>query len=440
MPVIGHMNMIWEDPTGALLRGMRTHGDRVRYRYGHLDFLLLSDPEDIRHVLVTNAGAYVKSPSYDGLRNVLGRGLLTNEGASWRRQRKLAQPVFRPTGLDAFVPPMAQVTAERVAGWRSGRTLDMHQEMTRITFRIVGLTLLSADLDGEARAFGEALDRLLQYANGHAESLIKLPTWVPTVANFGFHRDRRIVDAVIQRVVQERRDARAKGEAVPADLLSMLMAATDDAGHGMDDQQLRDELVTLVTAGHETTANALAFTLFHLARHPHIERDVLAEVDAVLGDDDPTLASVAALEVLDRVVKESMRLHPPAWIFERQATQEDTIAGYRVPAGTMIGISPYVLHRHAAHWSIPDAFDPDRWLPSNAEGRHRYAYLPFGAGPRVCIGGAFAMLEAKVVLAQILRRYRVELTPGFKLSLNPGITLRPEHGIPMRLRARDSQR
>ncbi|HJL00965.1 MAG TPA: cytochrome P450 [Polyangiaceae bacterium LLY-WYZ-15_(1-7)] len=432
-PLVGHLFDAWEDGPRFMLRGLLEHGDHVCFRFAHYDYRLIGDPEDVRHVLVRHHENYVKSRNYAGLRLTLGEGLVTSEGAHWKRQRKLAQPVFTPRRLTGFVDTMAACTDALLEDWeRRGRgaplALDVHREMMRLTFRIVGLTLMGVDLEGEAQTFAGALEEALHFANDYVENPLSLPPWVPTARNRRFRAAMATLDGTVGRLVRARRE-----EGGEEDLLGMLVAATD-GGERMTDAQLRDEVLTMVVAGHETTANALSWTWALLSQHPAVARRVEAEARSVLGDGPPTAADLDRLEYTERVIREALRLHPPVWIIERDALAEDSLGGYRVPAGATVAISPYALHRHPRWWANPEGFDPDRFLPERVAERPRYVYLPFGAGPRVCIGAGFALMEAKLILAMIARRHRLELEPGHPLEADPGITLRPRHGVRVRVR------
>jgi cytochrome P450 len=269
----------------------------------------------------------------------------------------------------------------------------------------------------------------MHWANDYAEALVRVPPFVPTPANLRFKRAMKTIDDVVYRLIRERRAAENKGD----DLLGMLMESTDD-GTAMDDQQLRDEVITMVLAGHETTANLLSWTFRLLSQHPDVARRAREEALRVLGDREPALSDVKSLEYTRRVLDEALRLYPPAWMFERQAIEDDVLGGYPIAKGSIVGFCPYVMHRHPAHWENPEGFDPDRFSPERSQKRPRYAYLPFGGGPRTCIGNHFAMMEAQIILAMVLREHRIELDPSHPVVLDPVITLRPKHGIHVRRR------
>ncbi len=437
LPFFGSIFPALRDPIGMFLRERETYGDVVRFKFGPFDYYLVNDPEVVRHVLVENAEAYTKSRNYLGLRIVLGDGLLLSEGDHWRRQRKLAQPAFHRSKLAGFADQMSRATRDLLDRWKrepAGEPFDIHREMMRLTFRIVGLTLFSRDVEGDAKEVGEALDVAMSWANDYAQSLIRIPPSVPTPANLRFRRAMRTLDAVVYRLISERRE-KARRDGYGDDLLGMLMEAVDETtGASMSDKQLRDEVITMVLAGHETTANLLSWTFYLLSKNPEAERRVREEALRVLERRDPSLDDVKKLEETRLVLEEALRIYPPAWVFERQATQADTLGGYRIEPGSIVGISPYVLHRHPRYWDNPEGFDPDRFRAERSASRPRYAYLPFGGGPRTCIGNHFAMMEAQILLTMIVRDHRLELDPSHPVVLDPLVTLRPKHGIRVRRR------
>lgn len=428
LPIVGNAPMLWQDPLGNAVRGHRDFGDVVRLEFGPYRYYLVADVDAIKHVLVDNNKNYVKSRNYQGLKLVLGDGLVTSDGEHWRRQRKLAQPAFLKRRIEAFAAPMVRLAEETAAAWdrrAPAEPVDVHDEMMKLTFRIVGRTLFEADFGGMTDRVGPLIDTLLHFANDYAESLVRIPTWLPTRKNREFRRALAEVDRMVAELITARQRSGEERE----DLLGLLMSSTDEEGR-MSARQLRDEVLTLVMAGHETTANALSWTLYLLSLHPEVDRRLEQELDAVLSG-PPTLEDVPKLAFTERVIRESMRLLPPVWAFERDALEDDVLAGYRIEKGSTVGVATYALHRHPDHWDNPEGFDPDRFLPERSAGRARFAYLPFGGGPRLCIGMGMAMMEAVLVLATLRRRYRFELVPGHRVELDPSVTLRPRHGIRM---------
>jgi cytochrome P450 len=419
------------DPLTLLARTHASHGDVALLRFGPFRYVLVNDPDAIQHVFVANHRNYVKSRSYRGLALVLGQGLVTSEGELWKRQRKLSQPAFHHQRLPALVEKMARATDEMLEDWSrrsADHEIDVHGEMMRLTLRIVGQTLFSTELGDDANALGPAITVALVRANQQAEAVVPLPTWLPTPGNFRFRRAKRVLDATVHRIIAERREA--PGDR--GDLLSMLMSATDDGdARGMSDAQLRDEVMTLFLAGHETIATAMSWVWSLLSRHPEVAANVREEAREVLGGRAATVEDLARLSYTGWVVDECMRLYPPVWVIEREAIDRDEIAGYELRPGWVVSASPWTLHRHPGYWKDPDRFWPERFAAEHSDARPKHAYLPFGAGPRVCIGNHFARMEAKVILATVAQRFAIEVphTP----QPEPGVTLRPHGGMRGRL-------
>jgi cytochrome P450 len=436
LPFFGNVLDVWRDPVGILVESSRTYGSMVGLRFGPFRFFLVGDPDGIRHVLVDNPQNYKKSRSYDGIKLVLGQGLLTSEGELWRRQRRLIQPSFHRDRLAAFAGTMAEATSDMLDRWAplaaERRAVNVHAEMMGLTLRIVASTFFGADVAEHAGAVAEALDTVIHFADEYVQQIVRLPVSLPTPRNIRFRRAVATLDRVAFSIQKARR-RRGGG----SDLLGMLMEARDEAtGEPMSDAQIRDELMTLILAGHETTANALSWTFALLSQHPEAERRVFAEVSEVLGDRAPSLEDLGKLRYTTMVLQEAMRLYPPAWAFEREAIGSDEVAGYHVPPGTVILICPYTLHRDPKQWENPEGFEPERFSPERSAARPRYAYLPFGGGPRHCIGNGFAMMEAQIILAMVARRFRLWLCPGYPVEMEPLITLRPRGGVRVTLAAR----
>ena len=430
--LLGTLLDAWSDPLGMMTKGVREYGEIVGFRFAYIRYVVVADPEAIKHVLVTNAKNYTKSVNYAGLKVILGNGLLTAEGDAWKKQRRMTQPAFHRERLAGFADTMTECTKDMLDRWDTAKDtrVDAHEEMMRLTFRIVGRTLLSAELDGDAKAIGEAMAIGIKWANDHVESVFRFPPWVPTPNNIRFNRALKAIDDLMNRVIDDRKKSTERHD----DLLGMLMEMKDEeSGEGMSDKQLRDELLTLVLAGHETTANALTFALHVLSQHPNVLAKLREEASTVLGGRTPTLADLPKLVYATQVIEEVMRLYPPAWCMERQAIEDDVIGDHRIAKGTIIGVAPWVTHRLPRLFPNPEGFDPSRFSKEAKESRHKHAYLPFGGGPRTCIGNAFAMMEMQLVLPMIVQRYRLDLEPGFQLELEPTITLRPKHGVPMHL-------
>jgi cytochrome P450 len=396
----------------------------------------INDAEYVKRILLDNVANYPKSVTFrNNLRPFLGDGLLISEGEFWKRQRRLMQPAFHLRRLKALAEAMADAAARMAGGWRNGAILDVMAAMNAVTMEIVANTLFGADVSGEIDEVAEAM-AVLQEETGRVRpsAFFELPEFLVRPRGARFRSAVATLDRVVNRIVAERRGARALHE----DLLTMLLEARDEStGEGMTERQLRDELVTLFLAGHETTAISLTWTFHLLAQNPEAEAKLHAEVDAVLGERAaPAFEDLERLPYARMVAEESMRLYPPAYVFSRTAAAEDRLGPYRMPKGAHIVISPYALHRRADYWPDPDAFRPERFAPQAVAERPKHAYLPFGGGPRICVGNAFAMMEHAIVLSAVARRWRLRAIPGREVRTEPRITLRPRGGLPMHLARR----
>ena len=418
----------------AFLRGLSArYGDIVQLKLLGTPYFVLSHPDDIEAVLVQHARSMGRDEYVEVLKNALGLGLLTSDGELWKRQRKLMSQAFVPRRITEYAEAMSRVTDAGLTRWRDGSVVNLHAEMSRLTMEVVAEVLFGAGLRAEdVTLVGHSMEEVNAFFANSPEALLKIPTRVPTPRNRRFVRAVADLDALLFRIIAERRTAPPRD-----DLLGTLLAAQDDDGARMSDGQLRDEAMTLFLAGHETTALALAHTLYLLGTHPEVAERLRAELDAVLGDRLPTADDARALPFTERVLKESLRLYPPAWTTGREAAEEVEVGGYRIPKGAQILASPWVVQRDARWFPDPERFDPDRWEGARGKETPRFAYFPFGGGPRVCIGSHFAMLEATLMLALIARRWRVELLPGQTLTFKPSVTLRQAgEGLRARLFAR----
>ena len=425
------------DLLGALTHMTRTYGGLVRTRLP-LHVYFVGDPAIIEEILVRKADSFRKDRVTRLVSRVVGNGLLVNEGESWRHQRRLIQPAFHHQQLLSY-PAMMVAAAERAtATWTAGQLRDVHQDMMEVTLDIVAQALFGADVSGQAARIGHAISDLMEEF-GHLVGLsarFALPAWVPTPANRRLRRAVRHVDDVIHGIIAERRSNPASDR---HDLLSLLIQTRDEDGQPMSDAQVRDEAVMLFLAGHETTALTLTYALYLLAAHPERQARLEGELERVLGARTPALADLEHLVYTENVVLESMRLYPPAWAMGREALGPVEIAGFTFPKGAEFIISPWVMHRDPRFFADPEAFQPERWENELARRLPKFAYLPFGGGPRICIGNRFAMMEAKLALAAIARRFRFELAPETKVDLFPSVTLRPRGGLKLRLAARPAR-
>jgi cytochrome P450 len=425
------------DPIRFLTRLAREHRDVAHFRMGPQEMLFVTAPELIREVLVTKQRSFHKGRGLERAKRLLGEGLLTSEGEFHLRQRRLVQPAFHRERVAGYGRVMSDYAARTRERWRDGETLDVAEEMTRLTLAIVGKTLFDADVEGEAEEIGEALTQSFQSFTFAVLPFGELLDRLPIPPTIRFRRARARLDATIYRLIDERR--RSPGDR--GDLLSMLLLAQDPEAAGgasdrMSDEQVRDEAMTLFLAGHETTANLLSWTWYLLSQHPAAEARLHAELDAALGGRLPTAGDLARLPYARMVLAESMRLYPPAWIVGRRAVEAVEIGGYSVRPRTIVLMSQYVTHRDARWFESPERFEPDRWLPERVAERPKFSYFPFGAGTRVCIGEQFAWMEGTLVLATLAQRWRLRLAPGHPVAVQPIITLRPKHGMRMTVHAR----
>jgi cytochrome P450 len=425
---------------GFLQRLAREYGDISQFMVGPQHIFFINHPDYAKDVLVTGQRNFVKGRGLERAKLLLGNGLLTSEGELHRRQRRLAQPAFHRERIASYGDVMAAYAVRARERWRDGATYDMAQEMMQLTLAVVGKTLFDADIEGEAREIGDALtttfELLMLAMYPFTELLDRLP--LPSVNRF--RRARARLDATIFRMIEERRSECRDGRCVDrGDLLSMLLLAQDSEGDGggMTDQQLRDEAMTLLVAGHETTANALTWTWYLLSEHPEVEARLHAEVDAALAGSTPRADDVLRLPYARMVLAESMRLYPPAWVLGRRAISDHELDGYLIPARSIVLLSQYIVHRDPRFYPHPERFDPERWTPEAQSARPKFAYFPFGAGPRQCIGEQFAWMEATLVLATIAQRWRLRLVPGHLVEPYPLVTLRPRHGMLMSAHRRD---
>lgn len=413
---------------------VRQYGPLVHLRSSGEHLYLVTDPQHIRDILVTHQRKFKKSRGLERSKPLLGEGLLTSEGEAHLRQRRLIQPAFHKERIAAYATVMTDYAARATARWKSGGTLDVAEEMMRLTLGIVGKTLFDADVESQARDVGAAMAAVMETfwlrMLPFADTIEKLP--IPSLRRA--KAARATLDRIVYGMIAERR--RSPGDR--GDLLSMLLMAQDeeDDGRGMTDRQVRDEAMTLFLAGHETTANALAWTWYLLSQSPDVERRLHDELARVLGGRVPTMTDVPALGYVERVVTESMRLYPPAWMIGRRALEPYQIDEYTIPAGAILLVSPYLTQHDPKLFPDPERFDPDRWTPEFKAALPPFAYFPFGGGTRRCIGESFAWMELILVVATIAQRWRLRLVPGHPVVPQPVVTLRLKHGLKMTAEAR----
>jgi cytochrome P450 len=419
------------DPLGFLLATHR-QGEVVGMRFVTANAYLVYHPDGVKRVLQENHFNYNKDVfTYQILRPAVGMGLLTNDGDSWLHQRRLMQPAFHRQRLEAYLTLMTAGANTMLDQWDArphpGEPLDISEEMMTLALGIVGQALFSMDLTQETSAVGQAMTTLVKLLGDYVYAPFP-PLSVPTPRNRHIRAAIRELDTVVASIIKARRaDGGDTG-----DLLSMLLQARDaETGAGMSDHQVRDEVMTLLLAGHETTANTLTWTWYLLSQHPEEESRLRAELATVLGGGAPTLEQLPRLTYTAMVTQEALRLYPPAWILARKALADDEVSGYHIPQGSMVIISPYATHRHPEFWERPDEFDPERFTPERVAARPHFAHVPFGGGPRQCIGSSFALMEMQAALATVAQRYRLRLAPDALVAPEAKITLRPRYGMPM---------
>ena len=420
------------DQLGFYASCAREYGDVVPMRLGPHRALLIYHPDAIEDVLVTRNRDFIKSPGVRLLRWLLGDGLFLAEGDLWLRQRRLIQPAFHRERVAAYGEVMTAYTARRMADWKDGDVRDVHAEMMALTQAIVAKTLFDADVADESDAIVQASNMVIEDFGARLVSLLQqiIPRWVPTPTNLRTRRAIRRLDEVVYRMIADRRQS----DEDRGDLLSILLHAQDaDDGSRMTNRQVRDEVMTLFMAGHETTAVALSWTWYLLANHPEVDAKLAEELRVVVGDRTPAVADVPHLPYTAMVINESMRLYPPGYAVGRQAAKATEVAGHPVAPGVIVILPTWVVHRDPRWWEEPEAFRPERWADDLSRRRPRFAYFPFGGGPRQCIGNGFATMEAILLLATIARRFRLTMVPGQRVIPTPYVTLRPEPGLRMRV-------
>ncbi len=443
--IMGSANQFRNDEPDFLLESVKQHGDLVYFRLANMHTYLLGHPDLIREVLVTQSDKFEKAPlDKTILGKFLGNGLLTSDGEFHRRQRRLAQPAFHSKRIQNYAEVMVDYANQIMDGWQDEAVVDITQEMMHLTMLIVSKTLFDADAitgSGDtAETISSAMHDFQAVSNRDYQRGFSLPNWIPTADNRLRNKAAAQFNRVMDQIIAGRRQTAVNGQVEDTgDLLSMLMLSVDEDGEFMDDRQLRDEVATLFAAGHETTSNALSWTWFLLAQHPEAEAKLHAELDSVLAGRQPTLADLPNLPYSLQIIKEAMRLYPPAWILNGRITLEDAqVGGYTIPKGSTVFVSPYVMHHLPQYFAEPEAFKPERFTPDFEKSLPKFAYMPFGGGARVCIGNAFAMMEAQLILATIAQNYRLALAQTEPVHYNAQITLIPENGIRMRVLARET--
>jgi cytochrome P450 len=422
---------VQRDPLGLFTRAWRDHGDYVRLRVcPGLTFYLLTHPEAVEQVLHKNYKNYRKPRRFTAALALLaGNGLLSSSGESWLRQRRLAQPAFHRHHLDQLAPLVVGAAEHFLQDRHAegpGHSVDIFEHMLQLALGIAATTLFGGDLTGEAALVGRSFRTAFAHVTRRMNALLPIPRWLPTPGNRAFARAKGLLDRVVLDMIAARRASRG----CPRDLLSLLLAARDEQGGGMTDQQLKDEVLTFLAAGHDTVAAAQTWTWYLLAEHPRVQHDVYDEVRARLQGRSPTAEDLPHLPLTGAVFEEALRLYPPVWGLLRKAGAADEINGFDIPARADIVLCPWLTHRHPDFWDEPERFKPERFLPGQGARRVKFSFFPFGGGPRICIGNTFARMEGALVLATIIQRFRVELVPGHPVVSDP--LLRPKYGLRVR--------
>ncbi|WNC15837.1 cytochrome P450 [Brevibacillus brevis] len=435
LPISGNLLSFRRDPLQFLRTSAKAYGEIAHLRFGPKRHVyLLTNPDHIKEVLVSKQAHFRKGKGLQVARAVVGDGILTSEGEKHMRQRRLMQPAFHRERIAAYGGAMVRQGVELMREWKDGEVRDIHHDMMKVTLAIITETMFGRSVKEGADEIGHAIDIGLRYVANKASSFIDVPLSVPTRSNREFLESNETLDKTIYALIEERRSSGQTGN----DLLGMLLAARDeDDGKGMTDEQVRDEVMTIFVAGHETTANTMSWIFYLLATHPEAEQKLHDELFSVLGDNLPTVEDIPQLTYTNLIVQETLRLYPAAWTINREVVEPVEIGGHMYQPGDTLMMSQYVMHRDARFYEEPDSFRPERFAGDLLKRIPAYAYFPFGGGPRICIGNNFALMEAALLLATIAQRYRMRLTsPDQVVEPEPLVTLRPKNGLPMRLEKR----
>jgi cytochrome P450 len=427
------MNQLIADPLVFFTKLNQDYGKSASINLLGLRMTSITDANEVKYVLQENSSNYTKSISYNELKHILGQGLLTSEGSFWKRQRRIVQPAFKRSMIEGFSSIVIEEVEKLKILLNQKSITDISEDMMKITFTVVGRSLFQKDLGEKSKAISEALETALFIVQNRMQSIIKLPLSIPTGENRKLNKAIKTMFDLVEELIVERR----KTNGGQGDLLDFLMFTKDEeTSETMSDMQIRDEVITFLLAGHETTSNALTWTFYLLSKFPYIRNKVREEVKSLNGS---TLgySSLEKLEFTKNVVQESMRLYPPIWIIERSPIEDDLVGGFFVPKKSIVSICINSLHRNEEYWENPEGFDPDRFLPENSKNRPGYSYLPFGGGPRICIGNHFAMMEAVLILASLIDKFNFDIHFSANIQKNPLVTLRPKYPVWMSVKKID---
>lgn len=433
LPLVGSLLEFRRDPTGFLAALATDYGDIAHFKLGRQSAFQLNHPDYIREALVEKSARFVKTRVLERAASVIGQGLLSSNGDFHRRQRRIVQPAFQRRRIAEFGSAISRCAAATSQRWRDGASVDMFSEMLRLSLAIVGETLFGSDIEAQAEDVKQAMTVVFEHFNHLMVPFAGITDALFPARRARFLQARATLEQLVNRMIAERR---AQGVDRGDMLSSLLFTADDETGAKMSDAQVRDEIMTMFLAGHETTATALTWTFYLLATHTDVRARLQRELDAVLAGRSPGVEDVPALSYARMTLAESMRLYPPVWTLTRRATEQVEIGGVRLPAGAVVGMSQFVMHRDPRYFHDPERFDPLRWSDGEPEKRPKYSYFPFGGGPRHCIGEALAWMEMTLLLARLSQDWEAAVSPHFKLRLQPLITLRPLGGMPMTLQRR----
>jgi len=427
-PIIGMIPEMMSDMLGMFMNITRDHGDIVQFKLFGKPYLLVTNPDYVKHILQDNYRNYIRGKSVETGRVLLGDGLPLTDGDFWLRERRLMQPAFHRQRLLSLVDKMTETIAKRMDGWNGKSQLDMETEMSQLTLTVIIQAMFSARVAERTQELGNAFSVASRFMLWRSQQMWAPPLWVPVPKNAAYNKALKTLNDIVYPLITE---ARKNPE---NDLLDMLLEMRDEeSGEGMTDKQARDEVVTIFFAGHETTAMVMTWMFYLLSQHTEVETQLRKEIADVLNGRTPTFADLPKLTYTQKVVQETLRLYPAAYLFAREAITDQSLDGYKIPAGMMIFITPFVTHRNPKYWPEPELFDPERFNPDQIAKRPSHVYFPFGEGPHLCIGNNFAMTEMQLILTMALQRFNIKLAPDQKIGLLPEATLRPKFGMRMNI-------
>ena len=432
-PIIGMIPEMTKDMLGMFMDLTKNHGGIVQFKLLNKTYMLVTKPEYVKHILQSNHHNYIRGRSVETGRVLLGNGLPLSDGEFWLQQRRIMQPAFHRQKLSSLAETMTNIIQKHLTAWerysQAHQVFDMEDEMTNLTLSIIIKTMFSAKVtDAQVKSLGDAFRLASAFMLWKSQQFIQLPLSFPLPKHIAYNKAAKVLDEIVYPLI-------AEGRKNPQDdLLGMLLNAKDaETGLGMSDAQVRDEIITIFFAGHETSAMALTWAFYLIAKHPHVESKIIGEITQVLNQRTPTFEDLPKLTYTTQVINEVLRLYPPAYLFAREAVTDQELDGYLIPAGTLIFITPYVTHHDSNYWQDPETFDPERFTPENISKRDKDIYYPFGAGPHICIGNNLAMMEMQLTLAMIYQRFKPDLVTDSAIGLNPEATLRPKGGMKMKL-------